>query len=220
MPRRSIILLLLLATLPLQGCAVGGFVGAMIETKRRNSLRPHDAEYRGLEGHNWAVVVSADRAIQGEFPDVVPWMTAKISERLVKEQQTVGAAGFVRPEDVLRYQYNNPRWVAMPKGELARELQVDRLIFVELREYRLNEPGNQYLWAGLATGTVDVYEADSPAPDEVAFQKPIAVAFPDKQAQGPNDFSRAIVMTELGRRFVERLSWCFFDHKEPYYPKY
>jgi hypothetical protein len=89
-----------------------------------------------------------------------------------------------------------------------------------LVEYRLNEPGNQYLWSGLATGTLDVYEADSPAPDEPAFQKPIRVAFPDKNGLGPNDIPRAGVATELGRRFVDRATWLFFKHEEPYYPKY
>jgi hypothetical protein len=206
--------------LPIQGCTALGFGGAMIESYRRNSTKAVEGEYKGLTGKNWAVVVSADRAIQGEYPDIVVFLTSKLTERLVSQQDQIGAAGFIPADAVLKYQYNSPRWVAMPRGELAKALKVDRLIILELREYRLNEPGNQYLWAGLATGIVEVYESDSPAPDEPAFQKTIRVSFPDKDALGPGDIPRSAVATELGRRFMERSSWFFYKHQEPYYPKY
>ena len=232
---RFLSLLAVLVLLPLQGCSALGFGGAMIESYRRNSTKAVDQEYEGLKGKNYAVVVCADRAIQGEYPDIVVFLTAKITERLVQHQDEVkvtaprssggtdsaiGAAGYVKAEDVLKYQYEHPGWIAMPKSELARALGVERLIWVELVEYRLHEPGNQYLWSGLAAGTVDVYEIDGPAPDEAAFQKSVRVSFPDKSALGPGDLPLNVVATELGRRIVDRVTWLFYRHQEPYYPKY
>jgi hypothetical protein len=220
-PSRAIALVFLsIAIGMLQGCAGLGFIGAMSESYKRSSKRWVEAEYTGLEEKSWAVAVSASRGIQGEFPDVVPWMTHKSAERLVANQAIIGASSYVPADKVLRYQYENPRWVAMPKGELARALGVQRLIFVELVEYRLSEPGNQYLWAGLATGTVNVYEADGPAPDEIAFQKPIRVGFPDKLGFGPGDIHASVVATALGTRFLDRVTWLFYRHEEPYYPDY
>ena len=131
---RRLLPLVLLCLLPLQGCAALGFGGAMIESYRRNSTRAVESEYDGLAGKNFAVVVCADRAIQGEYPDIVVFLTAKSTERLVQHQDVVevetkrssggddsaiGAAGYVKPEDVLKYQYEHPAWIAMPKGELA-----------------------------------------------------------------------------------------------------
>jgi hypothetical protein len=212
--------LLLAMLIGASGCAIAGFGGAMVESYRRSSTRAVESEYRELAGRNWAVVVAADRAIQGEFPDIVPYLTAKITERLVQQQDEVGAQGYVPADRVLLFQYQNPRWVAMPYSELARALKVDRLIFVELQEYRLNEPGNQYIWSGLATGTVGVVEADGPLPDEFSFSKTISVSFPDKAGVGQNDMSNPVVATALASRFVDRASWLFYTHQEPYYPKY
>jgi hypothetical protein len=218
---RPFALLFLAAALAmLQGCAGLGFIGAMSENYKRHSKRTIEAEYRGLEGKSWAVVVSASRGIQGEFPDVVPWLTHKAAERLVANQQEVAAASYIPADTVLRFQYENPRWVAMPKGELARALGVQRLIFVELVEYRLTEPGNQYLWAGLATGMVEVYEADGPSPDEIVFQKPVRVGFPDQSGIGQTDMHASVVATALGMRFLDRATWLFYKHEEPYYPDY
>lgn len=204
------------------GCSVLGFVGALEESRRRHSTRPVEAEYAGLAGKRWAVVVIADRFIQGEHPDVVPYLTAKITTQLSSEkaQQKIGAAGYIPADRLLNYLYEHPRWATMSRGELAKELGVERLIVVELLEYRLNEPGNQYLWEGLATGTVGVCESDGPMPDEFAFEKPIRVAFPDQKGLGPNELPMSAVATELARRFADRSAWLFYTHEEPYYPKY
>lgn len=202
------------------GCNILGFFGAMEESRRRSSTKTVQPEYTGLKGKNWAVVIVADRSVQAEEPQLVSWMTGKICERLVKEQPNIVAKGMTPANRVLKYQYDHPSWVTKPHSELAKELQVDRLIVVEIIEYRLNDPGNQYLWNGLASGTVGVVEADGTIADEFSFQKPVRVTFPDGDTFGPNDFDRAVVATALGQRFLDRVSWLFYQHQEPYYPKY
>jgi hypothetical protein len=202
------------------GCAIAGFGGAMIESYRRSSTRTIDAEYRGLDGKQWAVVITTNRIIQADNPELVPYLTAKITQRLVENQDQINASGFVPAENILAFMYENPRWVAMPRGELAQRLGVERLIFIEVLEYRLNDPGNQYLWSGLATGTLGVVEADSPLPDEFAFERSIRVAFPDKAGMGPTDFPAQVVATILTGRFIDRGTWPFYTHEEPYYPTY
>jgi len=217
----GMVLALLAAVLP--GCSVLGFGGAMIESSRRNSTKEIAAEYTGLKGKKWAVVVVADRVIQAEYPDVVLYLTSQITDRLSDPKgahKEIAAAGFIPAQPLLSYLYEHPRWITMTRGDLAKELGVDRLIVVELIEYRLNDPGNQYLWAGQATGSVGVIEADSALPDEFAFEKPISVRFPDKDSFGPNDMSSQVVATALGKRFIDRCSWLFYKHDEKYYPDY
>jgi hypothetical protein len=204
------------------GCNILGFGGAMIDSYRRSSTKTVHAEYTGLAGKNYAVLVIADRYLQADHPSLVPYLTSKISGQMSAKdaQSTLRASGYIPADRLLEYLYEHPRWTAMPRAELAKELGVQRLVIVELQEYRLNDPGNQYIWDGLATGSVGVCEVDGPAPDEFAFEKPIRVAFPDKQGMGPNDLSMQAVATELGRRFVDRASWLFYDHQEKYYPDY
>jgi hypothetical protein len=213
----------LLAALPLLGgCNVLGFAGAMAESYKRQSTHTVQPEYTGLTGKRYAVVVIADRYIQGEFPDIVAYVTAKTTAQLTdaKAQQHIAAQGVIPPDRLLTYLYEHPGWKARSRGELAKDLGVDRLIVVELLEYKLNDPGNQYIWEGEATGTLGVCESDGPQPDEFAFEKPIKVAFPDKEGLGPNEIPRNAVATELARRFVDRCAWVFYPHEEPYYPKY
>lgn len=199
------------------GCQLFGFIGALEEERRRHSTRSVDAEYLGLDGKDYAVVVLADRAIDADHPAVAPTLTARINERLAEH---TAASGWIPSDQLLAYLYEHPRWVAMPYGALADELGVQRLVVIHLSEFRLNDPGNQYLWAGVAAGTVGVVEADSPFRDEFAFQKEIRVRFPDKETFGPAEMPANLVASALVSRFVDRASWLFYKHDEPYYPDY
>jgi len=199
------------------GGAIGTIIGGMAESYRESSTRTITAEYTNLAGKNFAVLVTADRTTQADFPNLVPVLTARVSERLA---EFAPVAGWVPPNDLLNYLYDNPSWVTMPPTELAAELGVDRLIMLDLYEFRLNDPGNRYLWDGRAAGVVSVLETDTNLGDTPAFVREVDVSFPDSSGFGPGDFNAEQVASVLMARFVDRSSWLFYDHEEPYYPDY
>ena len=199
------------------GCNIVGMFGAMEESRRRDSTHEIKAEYTSMEEKRWAVVVMADRGVQADNPQLVDKMTVDLTRRLIEGGVGKDAA---LPEDVLRFMYNNPRWVTMTYGELSQKLGVQRLVVVELLEYRLYDVGNKYLYNGRAKARIGVVEADSAIPDELAFQKQVEVKFPKKDGMGVGDLPVAAVNTELARRLMTRTAWYFFDHEEPYYPEF
>lgn len=209
--------LVLTALISAPGCAVGTIVGGMAESHRRNSTRTVFSEYTGIVDKSFAVVVAADRGIQSIRPQQVARLTTLITQRLIEHAD---AAGVVPPAVILEYQYNNPRWVTLTYDELAEALGVERLIYVDLSEFRLNDPGNAHLWNGLASGTVGVVEADGPLGDDFAFSRQIAVRFPDQDGYTRTSYTADQVAAVLEKRFVDRLTWLFYDHEEPYYPDY
>ncbi len=197
----------------LPGCYAFG----LAELERREGSHEVETEYEGLKGKSVAVVVNADRRIQSEFPTVVEQITARVNERLSKN----GAAkSHSDSTELLSFLYNRPQWATKPLGELAKELKVERIVYIELREFRLHEPGNSWTWDGAVSGIVAVIEADSEAPDEFAYQRPISVTFPDSPGQGPNQMSGQDVASVLLKRFVDRSAWPFYKHEEANEPKY
>jgi len=203
--------------LAMSGCVIAAVIGGMAQSYRESSTRKVEAEYRGLEGKTYAVIVAADRVIQANHPGVVPVLTQRINERLYDH---AGAAGWIPTSDTLAWLLNHPQWKSRAFGELAEALGVERIVFIELTEYRLHDPGNRYEWSGIAAGTVSVIEADGPLPDEFMFERAVRVRFPDSTGFGPMDMSGQQVASVLIARFVDRASWLFYDHQEPYYPDY
>lgn len=200
--------LLLLAA---PGCE---FVGMMAASNERYGSHDVAAEYTGLWDKTYAVVAWADRAMQAEYPALVPSLIERIDQHLAAE---AGAAGHIPGNEVTAYLANNPQWVAWPRGRLSEELGddgVDRVVLLEINEFRTNDPGNEYLWAGQAWATLSVIERGAEGSDAEAFRKEIRITFPDGKGFGPEDMTKQMVASTLLKRLVERASWTFYDHEE------
>ena len=207
--------------LVLPGCmAAFGAASAIGKAIEEEGSHKVYGEYGGLKGKSFAVIISADRVIQGNDPRAVSRLTNAIIRKMVSAEAQIGAVGFVPGAKVLAMQYNKPSWTTWNYGKIADEFGVERLIFVDLYEYRLNEPGNAYLWVGQITGKVGVVEADGSNPDEFVFTKEIRVGFPDKTGVSTRDMPKEAVQANLEDRYSSRVAWLFFDHDEPNTIKY
>ncbi|RMH12144.1 MAG: hypothetical protein D6695_07550 [Planctomycetota bacterium] len=206
----------------LPGCALGTLIGGMAASARRHGSHTVYAEYEGLKGKSFAVVVAADRVIDAEHAGLTTRLMERINNSIARAhaQMPDGAVAAPRVDRLLKVLYNNPQWTALPRKDVADMLGVDRLIVVDLAVYRLHEPGNAHLWNGVAAGSVSVIEADSPVPDEAVFERAITVSFPDGTGYSVNDIPYEAVNTELSNRFANRVAWLFFDHEEPNEIKY
>lgn len=205
------------AMLPTGGCAAGLLIGGMADSYQRQATHNVKAKYTGLRGESIAVVVSADQSVQADHPGMIQVLSLNIARRL---KDNAGPSAWALPEDVLRYQATNPAWTARTMGQLADDIGVDRIVFIELTEFRLHEPGNPYIWDGYASGRVAVIEADGPYPDDFVFEEFVSVAFPDQKNLGPMQVPEDTVLIALAQRFVDRSSWLFYDHEEKVRPDY
>ena len=211
---RSAISSALIATaLVASGCNLFGIVGVMARTFERTGSTIIAAEYEGLRDNSFAVVVFADRSIQGVHPQLVTRVSQLVTQRLANTQNT-GASGFVPAPLILEFQLTTPSWTSWTYDQLAEEFGVDRLIVVDIFEFRLNQPGNQYVWDGLASARIGVVESESALPDDFVYSKQIRVGYPDGQGYSRDDFTREHVYGFLERRLVDRLSWLFYEHEE------
>jgi hypothetical protein len=208
-------------TLPLVGmtggCNIIGGAAAMMESAKRATPVTVEAEYVGLTGKSFAVMVTADQVIQAEYPEIVSKVAMDATKRLTENSN---ATGVVPAELVLQFQFQNPRWAMRSPSEILKQLGCDRLIIIDVRDYRLTDPGNKWLWKGRAVGAVSVFEADSALPDDAVFRKTVDVAFPDVEGQGPAEIPRVGVNSVLVKRFIDRATWLFYTHEEKYDPDY
>ena len=141
-------------------------------------------------------------------------LTNSITDMLVEQKALIGFEGHVPGPYVLAFQYGNPSWVSWPYERIADEFTVERLVVVDIFDYRLQAQGNAYVWDGKIGARVGVIEADGPAADEFIYTKDIVVGFPDGDGYTPNDFSQGQVQATLEKRFADRVTWLFYDHEE------
>ncbi len=210
--RRFAIGFVALAFFAMSGCGAGALFGGMLRNWERTGTHTVEPSYTGLKGKSFAILASAPRVVEAEYPDLANELLGRVTQRLYHE---AGATGFIPPPQSLKYMYDNPNWVAAAYGTTAQDLGgVQRLIVIEIIDYRLREPGNNYEWSGMASATISVIEADSVAPDAVAWQQLVQVRFPTKPGYGPDQFDARFVSSALLARLTDRCAWLFYKHEE------
>ena len=206
---------IILAGATMSGCDV---VGAVADTYERNATHEVKAEYRGLEGKSFAVLVAADRSIQSQVPMLVEEFTRRMTTRLSAPGNVPLPSGFVSATDALAFGYRNPTWHLRTPAKLCEELGgVDHVIMVEITEFRLHEPGNKYVWSGRASARISVGDAHE---DEFVFDRVVDVKYPDGEGYSQEELQSSQVMSALLVRLLDRASWLFYDHEEMMRPEY
>jgi len=203
--RTSAICVLLLAAVGLMGgCEIVAFVAP------REHTYDVDAQYRGLDNQRVAVIVAADEYTLYRFPKATAYTTKMITKQIVTDVPGVTVAD---PRQILDYQSRNPHWISYRYSEIMEQLSVDRLVIVDLTEYRTHEPGNSHVWRGVMSGNVAVVEADGADPDDFAVSFDVNVQYPEEGAVGLLDSDNQTMEVGMLQLFARDASRIFHDHQ-------
>ena len=187
-------------------------VGEAIEVEKKVEVL---AKYRGLENKTVAVVVNAERGVLYEYPTVVPNVAGNVAAGV---KQRVSGVQMLDWRESLAWCYRTPSWTTLPLGHIAEELGVDRVIFVDIIEFRLNPPGNRWIWDGMASANIGIIERDSLDPDAFAEEYSVSVKFPDVKDLSRESAAEEQVQLGLIAKFTQTVNKLFYDHIEDKYP--
>ncbi len=205
----------IIAGLGLAGCGVERLLGGMAQNYEYSKLIEVHPAYNGLENMKVAVLVDVDMSTLFQFPDVALTIGTNVSNRL---RDNVPGIKVLSAALVSEWQFRTPQWSAMPYGEVCERLDVDRLVRIDVQEYRLHPPGNNWLWDGVCTATVGIVEREGFDPDGFADMFTVAVAYPDMQGVTRESADAARIQMGLLSLFVRDTAWLLFRHLEPKHP--
>jgi hypothetical protein len=213
---RRLTIAMLIATAPaLAGCEAALLVGGMMQNYEYQKLVQVLPQYSDLEDRSVAVIVDADLATLYEYPDLVATVADNVSGRI---QNDVPGARVMHPRAVLAWQYSTPQWNAMPYGELAEKLDVDRVVVIDIFEYRLNPPGNRWEWEGICAASVGIIERDGFSPDSFAESFTVVGRYPSLRLLTRDEADQRTIERGLLAEFIKETAWLFHEHERPKYP--
>ena len=169
-----------------------------------------EPQYTGLRGESLAVLVAADEYLLFTQPRAPQILSRAISNEIAAHVAGVRVAN---PQQVAAFQARNPYWTTTPYTDLIQRLEVDRLIIVDLAEYRLHEPGNKHVWRGVIAAGVSVAEAERPDPDQLAFSTTVRASFPEGREIGLVNADTETVELATLKLFARRVGRLFYEHK-------
>lgn len=171
--------------------------------------------YDGLEHHSVAVLVDAPLDLQYTKPELLDQVAGGMMSRL---QEHVPNIKMLHPMQVRNWQFTTPQWNAMAFGEMVQELGVDRIVLVDIQEFRLHPRGNRWLWEGVCRASVGVIERDGYDTDSFADLWEVSSQFPDIESLDRDSATEWEVQTGLLSEFIKQTSYLFYTHIEPKHP--
>ena len=199
----------------LSGCAAFGLASAIGQSIEEQTVVEVAPEYPYLEGEVVAVLVDADLGIRYEHQNVVQTVGASMAQRLLQQAD----CRVINPRQIASWQLQRGEWNFTRASEIFDELRCTRLVVIDLIEYRLNPPGNRFLWEGYALATVNVYEADGFDPDGPAAIIDLEVAFPDVAQLTRAEANADQIELGLLNKFIKEAGFLFYPHWEAKFPE-
>ncbi len=206
---------LVLAAAAGAGCAVTSLVGGMAQNFEYSKQVVVTPVGTGLENKSVAVLVELDMTTRYEHPDIEMTIATRVAQLI---QRNVQGVRVVSPLVVAEWRYRTPQWSSLSYGEMTKLLNVDRIVHVDVYEYRLHPPGNQWLWEGVCAANVGIAERDGFDPDSFADVFPVEAKFPEIEGLSRESASAANIQAGLLKQFTRNAAWLFYRHLEPKYP--
>jgi hypothetical protein len=197
------------------GCSLFAFGGSMAQAHEDQKMIEKYAEY-DLKGKTIAIVIDTDLSVHYEHPGISNLIAEAIAGRIAKFGEEVKV---VHPGSVAQWQFETPQWSAMPTTEITKSLNVDCVIYIDLQEYRLTPPGNQWLWEGECSATIGIIEANSYEQDGYEETFLVTVNFPTRPSVLSHEEAKeSDIERGLLAEFIKQTSWLFYRHVEPKNP--
>jgi hypothetical protein len=212
---KPLVLSLLLATL-CTGCGLFA-----VAARAMPKIVP--AAYPGLKGKSSAVMIWTERMIRTDFPTIESDISASLLKKLQdaqakeKPDDLKGSTFPVTWQSMRRYQQNNPSADSLPIAEVAKEVGVERLIYIEISQFQTRSDLSPDLFRGLVVASLKVVEYDPKTHEtKIGYQEGnITVKFPPK---GPDEGVLNIgdQRTYVGtiNELTSKLVWKFYKHEE------
>lgn len=168
-----------------------------------------EAQYTGLENKSIAVFVSADEFLLYRHPQVRLKVGRAIAARL---QENLDSVRVMHPDEVDAYQDENPYWQTMMYSDLIDKVGTDAIVFVDLVNYQLHEPGNRWEKRGSVTANIGVIEKNAPDADDFTFYNTVSNVFPEEFEYGIINEDDAAIELGLITLFSRDAAGLFYDH--------
>jgi hypothetical protein len=202
------------AVLSMSGCAA---LGVAAEALPPPSILP---QYKGLQGQSVAIMVWAEQGIKIDWPDLPLDTAAGLEHKFMAGQKDLPKylkdTTFPVPAlTVVRYQEDHPEWEGVPVEDIAAQLHVSRLIYIEVEAFQTRSDASTDLYKGSILGSVKVVEVANGKGKVAYTEDGIRAEYPhESPEEGVLDAGDDKIYTGTLDAFTTELIHRFLPHDE------
>ncbi|MGA2230016.1 MAG: hypothetical protein ABSH22_03740 [Tepidisphaeraceae bacterium] len=203
-------LALAILSFSLSGCTIFGYAAAAVSGDSHV-----DASYKGLPNQKCAIMVWADDGVLNDYHaiqlDAAHGIEDKLQQAAKANTEEVANITWVPAEKILDYQQTHPGLDAEAVEDVAPNLGVTRLIYVEIEAFQIHANESPDLWRGTMTATLTVVAVDKGKGKVAYSERDVSALYPKNcPPEGLPDLEDAVVYrstvdaftTEIAKRFI------------------
>ena len=170
------------------------------------------AEYGKIGKATVAVVVWADHPTL----DVDPKARRRVCDAVIYEmKRNLPDAKFVPAKKIADFQENSGLdWQGMSHHDVARELNSDLVLRIDLLEYTTRAADTRELRKGRVHGSVSLYDGSDAARPDSLYTTDISATFPPSGEASITDMDEYDLLRAAIEQFGQAVAKKFYDHKE------
>ena len=185
---------------------MAGWAASVVATKKISV----EAEYQGFNGKAVGVLVAVDIRTHYHHP-----LASKMVAKAIGAQLATNVPGIrvADPVQIEYFQQSNPYWNTMSYSQLMQELNVERLLLIEVFSYSTHDPEHKHVWRGVIEAGIGVYEAESDDPDVAAYMNTTQAQYPN-MAVALLGSDEPTIQFGLHSVFAQHVARRFYDYEE------
>jgi hypothetical protein len=188
----------------LSGCWLGG-------AYERTQGKPVASEYKGLAGHTAVIVVYVPDGLVNNYPRAAREVMDFFRVELLKGVPNVRLVSLDRVEDWQR----STDWIKLSDKDVANHFGVDRVIRIEMVEYRTKEPGVEGYVKGRINANCRVVEVVKGETPRIGWERRgITAEWPTESNMEMLRINENVVRMRTLEMFAQTLAKAFYDHNE------
>jgi hypothetical protein len=171
------------------------------------------AVYAGITGQSVGVMVWAGRGVRADWPSLQLDLANLVQDKLRKSAapEIKGTTFPIEPASIVRYQSDHPSIDASPVTDIAPNLGVSRLLYIELDDFSTRSETSYQMFRGNVTATLKVLQTQNGKSNIVYQEADIHAFYPPTSApEGVLDSNDLViyrgVLDVLAGEIVDRLT--------------
>jgi hypothetical protein len=203
------------------GCAAVDLASGMAQNAEYQKKLLVPAAYDRLAGKQVAILVNTNMTMMYEHPYLAERIALGVGYALQDHaDDLIPGVKVIDPQHTLRWQYSTPGWPMLSYADTAKTLEAERVILIDVYEYRLHPPGNRYQWEGTCGARIRIIEAapDALDPETPRAEYDVIAKYPSNLMLPADSANAQAIEAGLMLAFIQKTSWLFYEHEEPKYP--
>ncbi len=169
------------------------------------------AIYEGLENQKVLILLNTPAGMEYSFPQSRESLHLACQKILKEKVDGISFSDYDMVENFIMRELD---WISMPISVLAKKFSAQRVIYIDIYEFTLQDSNSIGIYQGQTKAEVKVYESDSQTPNTPVFNYYIDFKYPENHPVAASPDAKYRVLTGTLKQIAYQTCKRFFVHKE------